>query len=268
VVALRRTRDPAPTTLDPRAARRSRSNDLLSLGEGWLSVAITVPPRLQNQALLHLPPLPGARLVYWLRYRTPELGPHLRLRAHTDSPEALADVQQAVSTWARTLAEEQLSDGLLYHQPYLRETQRYGGQDAIDRAETVFAADSTLALRVLGMGLAEDDRFHLAAHCIAATARTTDTEAAVRPKPLTADERHYRDALRPRTRAFTVPSHIAARLRAHQDALAAFGESVGRERQPAVSDLVHLHCNRLLGGTASAERIARSLALDLLHRHG
>lgn len=33
------------------------------------------------------------------------------------------------------------------------------------------------------------------------------------------------------------------------------------------SDVIHMHCNRLLGGLdASAERIARSLALDLLHR--
>ncbi len=263
VVALRRAVDPAPAALEPRTAPRPRASDTLGPAQGWLSTAIAVPSRLQNQALRRLPPLPGARLAYWLRYQTPLLGPHLRLRARTNTPEDLAALQQALSSWAGDLTEQRLSDGLLHHQPYIRETQRYGGPDAIDHAEAFFAADSALAHAALNLG--EDDRFLLAARRTAAIARTAGTPDAARPGPLTPDERRRRDALRAGT--VTLPPHLTTLLRAHQQALAAFTACLaGPGRRRTASDLVHLHCNRLLGATRTAERIARSLALDLLHR--
>lgn len=264
VVSLRRRTNPPPPVLDPRTAPRPRRDDT---ARGWLSAALAVPVRHQDEVLRQLPPAPGARLFYWLRYRTPALGPHLRLRFHADpaTPDTLSGIERALTAWAECLAEQRLSDGLLHIEPYVRETQRYGGTDAIDHAEAFFAADSAFAQAALH--LSDSERHVLAAHSAAAIAAASPP--AARGGPLTPDERQRRDELRPLTRARPTPAAPDTLAQDRQQALSALlPHLTGPGGHRTVSDLIHLHCNRLLGTDAGAERIVRSLAVDLLHRHG
>ena len=96
VIPLRRRATPPPPILDPRTALRPRSSDTVGPAQGWLSAALAIPARHQDEALRQLPSATDARLIYWLRYRTPALGPHLRLRFHADpaTSDGLADIQR------------------------------------------------------------------------------------------------------------------------------------------------------------------------------
>ncbi|MFE0423015.1 thiopeptide-type bacteriocin biosynthesis protein [Streptomyces sp. NPDC058953] len=248
-------------------------------GSGWLSAALAVPVRHQDAALRQLAAPPAAARLYWLRYRTPALGPQLRLR-YCGPPDALREIRHMLLRWGSGLAEQGLSDGHLHYEPYIRETPRYGGPGAVDAAEDVFAADSALALTVLVTETqegAEPHRLPLAAICAVAVARALTAPGAVpevvrgsvRGGPLTRAERHERDRLRTAARSHRLPSWLTEAWSVRQKALAAYGDVLpdpdiaGR----CASDLVHLSCNRLLGADAGLERVARSLATDLLYAH-
>lgn len=269
VVALRRRTSPPPPVLDPRTVPRPRANDTVGPDQGWLSAALAVPARHQDEALRQLPPLRDARLFYWLRYRTPDLGPHLRLRVHADpaTPHTLPGIQRTLTAWADGLTDQHLTDGLLHVEPYVRETQRYGGPDAIDHAETFFAADSAFAQAVLHLN--DSERHVIAARSAAAIAVASATPAAARGGPLAPVERRRRDELRAITRIRPAPANSDMLWQDCHKALAALTNRLtGPGKQHTVSDLIHLHCNRLLGTDAGAERIVRSLAGDLIHRCG
>ncbi|MFB8290219.1 lantibiotic dehydratase [Kitasatospora purpeofusca] len=265
VIGLRQqheTEQPAP--VDPRTAARPRTADTELPGGTWLSLALPAPDRHQDAILARLPHYPGT-LSYWLRYTTPDLGPHLRLRYH-GTPEGLAAVQQELAGLAARLAEQNLTNGKLTVGPYQRETQRYGGPDAIGTAETVFAADSALARTALP-GHGDDQRLVLAAHTIAAIARTLNTPTAARPRPLPGDLRRRREALRAECRTATVPAALTESWNSLLDALTAYRSLLADETAPlCASDLIHLHANRLLGTDRDREHLARSLATDLLRR--
>jgi thiopeptide-type bacteriocin biosynthesis protein len=238
--------------------------------DGWLSAALAVPAVHQDAALAQLPPLPETHLSYWLRYRTDALGPHLRVRAHTTAERRL-DVLDALTDWAARLADQALSDGLLHVEPYLRETQRYGGEGAIDHAEHLFAVDSARTRTALP--LTSRERLVLAAQTIqtiAATLAPDHAHRATRGAALATSERQLRDQLRDRTSQSGGPGPGSAQIRIeadHQAALKALAAALPPPAAPAVaSDVIHMHCNRLLGLDAGPERVARSLALDLLHR--
>lgn len=258
---------PVPPAPNPRTLARPRRHDQMSVRDGWLSIALAVPTAHQDAALLQLPALPGVRLSYWLRYRTAELGPHLRVRAHVGSAASFGDPLAALARWAERLADGHMSDGLLRIEPYVRETQRYGGVDAIARAEAVFAVDSA---NTLGALRADDaTRLVLAARTIRTLATTLapgQAHLAVRGAALAVAERRRRDELRTLTGA-PLSSPLAATEREHAAALDALAATLSPDVAAAVaSDVTHMHCNRLLGLDAGAERIARSLAVDLLHR--
>jgi thiopeptide-type bacteriocin biosynthesis protein len=266
----RRSPPPAPTHLPPRTSRRPRRSDQMTTRDGWLSAALAVPAVHQDAALAQLPPLPETHLSYWLRYRTDALGPHLRVRAHTTAERRL-DVLDALTDWAARLADQALSDGLLHVEPYLRETQRYGGEGAIDHAEHLFAVDSARTRTALP--LTSRERLVLAAQTIqtiAATLAPDHAHRATRGAALATSERQLRDQLRDRTSQSGGPGPGSAQIRIeadHQAALKALAAALPPPAAPAVaSDVIHMHCNRLLGLDAGPERVARSLALDLLHR--
>ncbi|MBL1119189.1 lantibiotic dehydratase [Streptomyces sp. 110] len=269
VIALHRRAQPPPARIDPRTALRPRSADTRAHGRDWLSAAIPVSARHQDAVLQQLPPVPAAAGLFWLRYDTPALGPHLRLRYHAD-PEALNRLQHTLAQWAADLAEQRLSSGHLYYEPYVRETQRYGGPHAIEAAEAVFAADSALVLAALRDLRAEEDRLLLAARSAAAIARTVASPTAARGGLLTPAERRRREQLRDPARFGAIPARLAMVWTARQAALDGYRVSLPtlQTAERCASDLIHMHCNRLLGPYPGHERIARSLATDLLHSHG
>ncbi|MFJ8628573.1 lantibiotic dehydratase [Kitasatospora sp. NPDC093550] len=247
--------------LDPRAAARARAADTHLPGDTWLSLALPAAVRHQDAILTELPSYPAA-LSYWLRYTTPDLGPHLRLRYH-GAPELLAEVQQGLTGLAELLAERHLTTGRLSAAPYQQETQRYGGPGAIGAAERVFAADSALSRAALVLG--DDQRLILAAHIAAAIARTLNTPTAARPHPLAVDLRRRREGLRAECRTAAVPDDLTGPWNTLLDALTAYRPHLADEVAPlCASDLIHMHCNRLLGTDRDREQVARSLATDLL----
>ncbi|MFD4831302.1 lantibiotic dehydratase [Streptomyces uncialis] len=264
----RRKTAPAPPA-DPRTALRPRTADTHLPGTAWLSAALPVPDRHQDAVLRQLPPAPDGTTAFWLRYDTPALGPHLRLRYHA-APETLNGIRADLARWSAGLAGQGLSSGHLHHEPYVQETQRYGGPTALPAAESVFASDSALCLAALRHGADDDEHLVLAALSAAAITGSLASPAAARGGTLTRRERRHREHLRPLARTGGVPARLTTAWAARQDALLAY---LARLPAPATtercaSDLVHLHCNRLLGPDPGRERIARSLATDLLHAHG
>ncbi len=253
---------------DPRTAVRPRRSDETGATDGWISVALAVPVRHQNAVLQQLPIFHGARLGYWLRYRTPSLGHHVRVRVRAENPADLAPIREMLGEWAALLADQRLSDGLLYAEPYVRETQRYGGPDAIEAAEAVFSSDSDLACWALEFN--ERDRLILASGNIQAIAAVLAPGQALRAvsraSRLSLSERRLREEARTvaREHQATLP---ATKEQTHRAALTELADRLQPHIAPRVaSDVIHMHCNRLLGLDSSAERIARSLALDLLYR--
>ena len=85
---------------------------------------------------------------FFLRYADPEH--HLRLRFHGE-PEVLRD--NALPALSESLAPH-LGDRTVWKvalDTYEREVERYGGDDGIELAEQVHAADSDAVVKVLGM---------------------------------------------------------------------------------------------------------------------
>jgi thiopeptide-type bacteriocin biosynthesis protein len=181
-----------------------------------------------------------------------------------------------LAEWAAALARDGLSDGLLHIEPYARESLRYGGPACVEAAETFFGADSALAHSALR--LPRDDRLILAAHRCADIAEAIGKLANGNPETpgptalgrvrLTLPERRRRDELRARARRYD-PAVEGGTLPDFRRALHALtGALPPTTAYLTASDLIHMHSNRLLGTDPGAERLARSLASDLLHRHG
>jgi thiopeptide-type bacteriocin biosynthesis protein len=85
---------------------------------------------------------------FFLRYSDPEH--HLRLRLHGD-PSALHDHALPTLTDAVTPLINESMVSKLALDTYQREIERYGGDDGIELAEQIHAADSDAVLTVLGM---------------------------------------------------------------------------------------------------------------------
>ncbi|MDB1086179.1 lantibiotic dehydratase [Streptomyces sp. ACA25] len=281
VINLTRRHGPSAQHLDPRTRPRPGPATRHLPGGPWLSAALPVPAVHQESVLRQLPEVlaPATEHIhrwFWLRYHTPALGDHLRIRVH-GAPEALAaHVLPLLATWCTTLAAEHLAGGMVL-EPYAPETERYGGPDAIGAAEDVFAADSAFAARCLALTDALPDRLLIAATSAADIARTVADQPrlALRGHGLSAADRRARETLRPRLRttrtdpASLIPADLADAMAARHQTLTAYRPTL---TDPDVadlcaSDLVHMHCNRLLGPDPAHERVTRSLATDLFHAH-
>jgi thiopeptide-type bacteriocin biosynthesis protein len=282
VVNLTRSSTPVVPRLDPRAVLPSTGRDPVYLPGGpWLSAAVPVPAIHQDAVLRRVPEVlaPAAEHIdrcFWLRYHTPALGDHLRIRAHGKPGALTAHVLPLLTTWCSTLNTQQLAGGMVL-EPYTPEVERYGGPEAIGAAEEVFAADSAFAARCLALADSLHDRLLIAAVSAADIARTvaSQPQRALRGHGLSATDRRTRDTLRPRLRsaraepASLIPAALADAVAARHQVLAAYRATLS---DPGVatlcaSDLVHMHCNRLLGPDPAHEHITRSLANDLLHTH-
>ncbi|MER7735594.1 lantibiotic dehydratase [Streptomyces erythrochromogenes] len=260
---------------------------------GWLSLAVQVPDHRQDAVLRRL--AAQAPRCFWLRYASPEFGPHLRIRFRGAREELERVVRPSAEEWAARMAALGLA-GAARWEPYLPETERYGGPAGLAAAEDVFVADSSLVLDALtvldhrvpgldpdgpaGPGRAADGILLAAAGAVSVARVLADAApAAVGRTPLDTTGRRWREALRARFRSAAddgpVPAGLAGRWRDRERALAAYRTVLRDHGEPSrwqevaslcASDLIHLHVNRLLGPDPAVERLVRSLAADRLHR--
>ncbi|MGH3869597.1 MAG: lantibiotic dehydratase [Pseudonocardiaceae bacterium] len=257
------------------AAVRARNTGLYLPGGRWLSLAIRTPAcelLLPNLAALADDLAGHYDTWFWLRYHTPEHGPHIRARFCGDPATLSSRVLPAVSAWCQEVIRQRLSGGFTV-EPYDQEIERYGGPTAIGAAEHVFAADSSLALAILASVRDHDHRLIIAALSAAAIAHpmTDAYQAALDGCHVDRATRRHMLDLRPQLRAArcqitTGPGlgGIRPAWSARHDALAIYRELLDPARRAdCTSSLIHMHLNRLLGDMWS-ERMVRALAADLL----
>jgi lantibiotic biosynthesis protein len=212
-------------------------------------------------------------LWFWLRYRDDAHGPHLRARFHGDPCSLTGQVLPALSRRCDDLIRARLVSGL-YVAPYDQEIERYGGSQAINAAEAVFGADSSLVLTVLGEALDDDTRIVIAALSAVAIVQAVagGSRAALDVGGLDRPGRRRAIQLRPLARkaADSGPAALVPVLRhaweERECALKAYHAAVSEQRRAdCSSSVIHMNANRLLGDLGS-ERLARALAIDLLAR--
>jgi thiopeptide-type bacteriocin biosynthesis protein len=141
---------PAPT----RAALASdtRSPRFLPGGE-WLSMKLYLPFDGMDDviALLCAERLAAesarqADRWFYLRYADPE--PHLRVRVHAATPDAVGALWFAWTDWARGLADRGLVRDVVVD-AYVPETVRYGGPTTLPTIERFFCANSETTARFI-----------------------------------------------------------------------------------------------------------------------
>ncbi|MEE1927390.1 lantibiotic dehydratase [Streptomyces sp. TRM 70351] len=276
VVALNRRRAPrAPAT--PRRALRAPYTGRHLPGSSWLSAALPGPTDLHDAALHELAPLlqriaaeAGVHRWFWLRYTTPALGAHVRLRFHGDPATLTSCVQPQLAHAVARLRRRGLCRSM-HLEPYDQEIERYGGPQAISAAERLFCADSHLAL--LALSHTEDERLLIAAVSaadIAATLAPDQPRLALSPGRLTSAERRHRDILRPAVRqgaSTPLPRSLTTAHEERHDTLVAYRDTLPPQAVAQCAfDVIHMHANRVLAVDPGRERLARTLAADLLHR--
>ncbi|MEU4233271.1 lantibiotic dehydratase [Nonomuraea sp. NPDC026600] len=283
VVSLRRRAEPAaPPAPGAVTAVRPPGAGLYLPGGPWLSLAVRAPAHCQDTVLASLGALTG-RLAhcfdrwFWLRFHDQSHGSHLRIRFHGRPSELGGTLLSALRQWGQDLHRQRLSGGFTV-EPYEQEIERYGGLGSIDAAEEVFCADSALVLATLEHPRPDEDgRLVAAAVSAAAIARhmADGAVAALAGGRLDRDEHRRADALRARVRAAdtpgvpgAVPDLIGGGGRAawidRTTALRAYRQTLPPHRRTGcASDLVHLHCNRMVPGVFD-EAMVRFLATDLL----
>jgi lantibiotic biosynthesis protein len=256
----RASREALPVQAAPSALRPESGLHLP--GGPWLSLAIQTPAACHEQVLRSLAMNAdrlrcGCDRWFWIRYLDQRHGEHLRVRFHADPAIVNGTVLPLVSAWASGLHQERLIAGFCV-EPYVRETSRFGGPGAITAAERFFAADSALALDALSAIKGEDARMIVAADCASAIANRIGGGAVLGGR-LGRRAHHRVNTLRPRVRSakLTRPDEWAAALDSYAAAIPA------RSRLRVASDLIHLHCNRLVPG---CEDMVRALAADLIAR--
>ncbi|MEO3973633.1 thiopeptide-type bacteriocin biosynthesis protein [Streptomyces sp. CAU 1734] len=232
---------PAPAAASPRAA-------------GWLSLHcfLRSAPEVTD-AFLHdgLAPLldglvAGGRAGGWFFIRYDEGGPHLRVRVRGADPEAAASLP---GTLARLTGRLPVADawrargedlggpdgtplgrhGEIRPEPYVPETARYGGPDALPVAEEVFLLSSKVAVGALADAPRGSARLALAVDFAHTTALACGMD------PLTAAQwlrRHAAGWRWVEEMALLGPQHIHARVNQvyalQREALAARADSVRR----------------------------------------
>ncbi|MBL7499875.1 lantibiotic dehydratase [Frankia sp. CNm7] len=147
----------APVLRRGRPLRPSRHAGHLPGASRWLYARLHGHPARQTELLtIHLPDLvatwpgtaPSQKPPLWfLRYDNG--APHLRLRIHLgDEADAYGAAARHVGAWAGRLRAVGLLGGFLLD-TYEPEVGRYGIGPALEAAEAVFAADSTVAIAQL-----------------------------------------------------------------------------------------------------------------------
>ena len=264
-------------------------------GSDWLFAKLYCPHGLQDDLLIG--PVRefcelalasgGAADWFFIRYADPD--PHLRLRFHGRPDRLIGELAPELCAWADTLIGRGLCSRLCLD-TYERELERYGGPAGTSVAESIFGADSRFtvaAVRLCRTGLLTADMTTLAVLSIdsllaalgASPARRLAWYRAWSPakspggqayrqrqstlRSLLGDPGHLRrqpggDAL---ARVLAMREDELEQPAQRLDELIATGE-ISRAPGEPYRSYVHLHCNRLLGPSGSAE----DQIVDLLRR--
>ncbi|GAA2931343.1 lantibiotic dehydratase [Streptomyces thioluteus] len=249
-------------------------------GEDWLYAKLYATEDVHDELLTaHLPRLletVGAHVDHWffLRYRDPD--PHLRLRLH-GGPESLPELAR----WARSLQNDGLIRGLTLD-TYVPETNRYGGPEALPRAERVFHLDSLSVIGLLRSRTDLPDEVLAAAHHAVLLESLGDWDwcawvdrVFTKGPAHTAFQRHRalaREVIRPGRAAETLAGRLSGWTDLWTDAkeAVAYGDLVlDRDANPLLA-LLHMQHNRLLGIDLDREErgyaILRGIAREELGR--
>jgi len=222
---------------------------------------------------------------FFLRYTDP--APHLRVRFHGDPHTLLGPLMRQVCGWSTELVTRGSRTGYSFD-TYDREVERYGGEVFIDLAEVVFAADSTAAAALVGLGRGGELAWDAITLALLSVDDLLDALGLDEHERLDlyagATPLSRRDGAEYRRRQDQLRSLLGGRLRASAaPGFEAVADVLGARRlglAPAASALrtldrdarllvplaavcrsfVHLHVNRL-GATPSEQ-----LILQLLHR--
>jgi len=151
VLPLASTAPPVPSAIFLERTRPRPATPLVIHPPGispWLYARLCAHPARHTEIIArHLPELllrwPGA---WFLRYGTPE--PHLRIRIPLASPNEYGNAARWVGAWAADLRHSGLVGDLLLD-TYRPEVGRYGAGHAMAAAESVFTADSAVAVSQL-----------------------------------------------------------------------------------------------------------------------
>ena len=151
---LVRAGSPAPAQMTARlvsATGTGHGQFPLSVGASWLSAKLFTSPDMMDYIIgRHLPALIeslGTGDVWFIRYRNREETDHLRVRVAAEGGQA-RDRAAILASWAENLRAARLC-GRFALDTYCPETGRYGGNECMRAAETVFAADSAAAIAQL-----------------------------------------------------------------------------------------------------------------------
>lgn len=133
----------------PVVSNRSHGEFPGSPGANWLYAKIYVHSSRQRELLTDRLPellddLDGDPSWWFVRYRDTRARDQLRLRITTDGKTAGAYATK-VGSWAESLRRSGLASRLVLD-TYLPEVGRYGQKEAMEAAEAVFVADSSVAL--------------------------------------------------------------------------------------------------------------------------
>jgi thiopeptide-type bacteriocin biosynthesis protein len=223
---------------------------------------------------------------FFIRYRDPE--PHLRIRLHGDPHALRTHVLPAVADWVAELRAARLARTLTVD-TYDPESERYGGTEALQAAETVFRADSEAVLaqlRACRQGRLPLDRNVLAAlnylDIVQAFQAPGDTERPIseipKNEPSHQRSRRQRDELATLLAArpsdglpATLPDDpgLRAAWRARAEELRRYGDHLRRldgdgsaQTSPGevLSSLLHMHFNRINGMDRRTESLVLAIA--------
>jgi lantibiotic biosynthesis protein len=224
---------------------------------------------------------------FFLRYRDPD--PHIRVRFHGEPAALLGPLLRQLCDWAGELVASGVRTRFAFD-TYEREIERYGGDDGMQAAEAVFAADSPVVAEILQLVREASLPFDLTTLTVLSMddllrgvglderERTSVYRAVAQPSRQ--DGQEYRARKVELRRFLGTPgalSHtpeataLAGLLDGRRAALAPVAELLHaledeRRLQHPVAELcrsyLHLHANRLLGTSPPQEE----LALQLLRR--
>ncbi|MFE3473349.1 lantibiotic dehydratase [Streptomyces bacillaris] len=298
VIALRSPEPQPPTRVLPPpqfATPAPAASAPPALAGAWTYAQIYVDLDYQNEFVrTHLPALVRstsdlADQWFFVRFNAPE--PHIRLRLRTSSPAAREQLRTRLSS----ALDELGAAGIVRHSVlsgYAPETARYGGQAALPLAEAVFCVDSQVAVNQVN--LLESGRLRgidtrtlmVAGYASLLEGLGIDWSGWAADRFKRSDDgsvtrRHVEAACRviaPSDTATSFSEHLPeanlARAWAEGDAARRYGWYL-REGTPglslvqqdyAVSSLLHMQHNRLIGADREHERATLTL-LGHVARH-
>lgn len=264
-VPLRATTPPGPLPVE-RPSPAPCSQRLFPPGSEWNYLKLYAAPDAEDELLVRsLRPVleEGA---FFVRYSDPE--PHLRVRLRG------AEMLEPLAELGRQLLEEGMALRVCLD-TYERETERYGGDAGIEPAEAFFAADSLLVADLLALRTPREDRTLLGALSVKRLLEALgqgqvvlDNWRAHRRDCREAARTVFRQRGRELLRWHGEAGPLQEIWRKHETLLqerarALFQAPLTRPAEALAEDLVHMHCNRLLGRDRAAEAQVLGLTIRL-----